>query len=926
MVQARSLEAAGVSEREAEVLDLLAQHLTNAEIAARLYVSVRTVESHVSALLRKLGAGSRRDLAELAAGTPGSPAPPARPALPTPLTSFVGRHAERAELARALVEHRLVTAVGPGGVGKTRLALAVAAEVGDRYPDGVFYVDLVPVTDPAVVPAAVAASLGVGEQPGRTAEESVLAALAGASALVVLDNCEHLLDAAAVVLERLLSACPGVVALATSRARLQVPFEWVYAVPGLSMAPGDADGDAVALFVERATAVGRPPLSEADRRRMADVCRRLDGVALAIELAAARLPATGLDGLEAGLDDALRTLAGGPRLDERHRSLRSALDWSYRLLDPADSAVLRRTAVFAAPFTAGAAVAVAAFGDVDAAGIPESLARLADRSLLVLVPGAATRYRMLETIRQYGDTRLAEAGEQDVAHARHLEWCHAVAAGLEQGDAEGLDAVADEVRAALAWAGGQPDWRPVAHELSLRAGLLSLGRGRPGEAAHHYEVAASLAAGDEAADALRRAGDASLVHMTGSEALRLFLEAAAAARGAGDAAAAAVSLAWAAEAVARFPGMLDALPATEEVDRWMADARAMAGVNARAQAAVLVADAARGDPHDHLTADLAERAVELARRIGDTRLESAALDGLCAVQLAKGDVSGGAATSRRRLEVLSPLPLEHQHVYEHGEAFHMILLTTIAAGDLPAAWRYSYQRQDLPLYREEGDMHVDWLLVSAALAGDLDQAADLAARFRRGWERAGRPALGGISHGPAAAALAFGLRGDDAARAEWLDVFACMRRVVAPLAGRDAGLPRILEAILQLHRGAPAVALDALAVEPEHLRQWHTGAWRQWHAAVWAEASVLAGHPDAAERLARAVTIAAGNPVAAPLVERAGALAGGDRGRLLEAAAALRQAGSPYQWARTLVLAGGSDASEGRKALAAMGAAEMAED
>lgn len=218
---------------------------------------------------------------------------------------------------------------------------------------------------------------------------------------------------------------------------------------------------------------------------------------------------------------------------------------------------------------------------------------------------------------------------------------------------------------------------------------------------------------------------------------------------------------------------------------------------------------------------------------------------------------------------------------------------------------------------------VDWLLVWAVLSGELHQAVELAERFRRGWERAGRPALGGIAHGPAAAALALGLRGDDDARSEWLDIFATMNRVVAPLAGRDAGLPRILDALLHLHRADHDAALAALDVGPEDLRHWHTGAWRQWYAAVWAEASILARRPDAAERLARARVITAGNPIAAPLVDRADAVATADRPRLLTSAAALRAAGCRYQWARTLALAGGQEGGEGEKALAEMGAAPM---
>ncbi|MFC7763036.1 ATP-binding protein [Catellatospora bangladeshensis] len=299
-----------ISAREAEVLGLLGEHLSNAEIGARLFISVRTVESHVSSLLRKLEVADRRALAQRAAELVGPGRAQPAPVLPTPLTSFVGRAQERAELADLLKNQRQVTALGPGGVGKTRLALTVAAQVAGEYPDGVWFVDLVSVTDPgaSVVAGAVATALGLGEQPGRAMDESVVAALADRHALLILDNCEQVRDGVAPFLERLLAGAPRVTVLATSRARLMVPFERVYPVPPLSLA-GDGDSDAVALFLDRAAAVGLSP-DPAQHEHIAQVCARLDGMALAIELAAARLPTLGLDGLTAALADPLRMLAG----------------------------------------------------------------------------------------------------------------------------------------------------------------------------------------------------------------------------------------------------------------------------------------------------------------------------------------------------------------------------------------------------------------------------------------------------------------------------------------------------------------------------------------------------------------------------------------------------------------------------------------
>jgi predicted ATPase/DNA-binding CsgD family transcriptional regulator len=323
-----------VSSREAEVLAALEEHLTNAEIASRLFISVRTVESHVSSLLRKLQVDDRRALAAVAAsrrnhlaGATGSGSAAATGGdarLLAPLTSFVGRVEERAALIDALCAHRLVTAVGPGGVGKTRLARRVAADLAGRFADGAWFVDLVPVTDSSMIAPAIAAALGLGEHRSRSAEDTVIGWLASRESLLVLDNCEHLLDGVVVLVERLLEGCSLPSVLTTSRARLLVPFEWVFPVPGLFV-DGDGGGDAVELFRVRAAAAGCP-LTEGDTQRLVAICRGLDGMALAIELTAARVASLGIDGIEAGLADRLRLLTGGARVDDRHRSLRSALD------------------------------------------------------------------------------------------------------------------------------------------------------------------------------------------------------------------------------------------------------------------------------------------------------------------------------------------------------------------------------------------------------------------------------------------------------------------------------------------------------------------------------------------------------------------------------------------------------------------------
>jgi predicted ATPase/DNA-binding CsgD family transcriptional regulator len=524
VVTAGDSSDAAVSLREAEVLAAVSEHLTNAEIADRLFISVRTVESHVSSLLRKLQVTHRRELAQAAPGVLSAATRPAghapRATLPRPLTSFVGREGETAALAQALADHRLVTAIGPGGVGKTRLALRVADVVRERYDDGVWFVDLVTVTEVSTVAAAVAAGFGLAESQGRSLEEVLTGWLAPRQVLLVVDNCEHVLDQVGILLERLLTACPGLTVLATSRSRLLLPFESAYPVPGLSVSPADGQtSDAVALFLGRATA-GGAHVEDRDLARVTALCRGLDGMALAIELAAARLPSLGLDGLEAGLADRLLLLTGGSRVDDRHRSLRSTLDWSYALLGDAERALLRRVSVFAGPFSAAAAAELLDGWDPVAQDlVPTLLARLAEQSLLVaLSTPLGTRYRALETIRQYGAALMADAGEEDEAHARHLAWCLAATERLgppvmsgpagEAWRAE-FDEISVEARRCLPRARYVVDQREQAYRLSLLLAGLSFARGRPAESQRRFELAAELAPEPpDASSALRKAAGA----------------------------------------------------------------------------------------------------------------------------------------------------------------------------------------------------------------------------------------------------------------------------------------------------------------------------------------------------------------------------------------------------------------------------------
>ncbi|HMG41530.1 MAG TPA: LuxR C-terminal-related transcriptional regulator [Acidimicrobiales bacterium] len=954
-----TLAGSGVSDREAEVLALLGEHLTNAEISARLFISVRTVESHVSSLLRKLGVADRKALSHFAEDISRDRAVVspvrslARPTLPAPLTSFVGREAERAALAEALDGQRLVTAVGPGGIGKTRLALAVAADLAGRFDDGVWYVDLVPVTDPAMIAGAVAAVLGLGEQSGRSIEDTVLTHLASAHVLLVLDNCEHLADSVVVFVERLLAASPRSSVLATSQARLLVPFERVFPVAGLSLSADDGSADAVALFVERAEAVGNPPLADDDLPRVAAICAQLDGMALAIELAAARLPTLGLDGLEAGLADRLDLLAGRARVDDRHSSLRAAIDWSYALLEPSDQAVLRRVSMFAAPFRADDAAQVVGFAAIAAGDVARSLALLADQSLLVVVPGnpgrgagSGTRYRALETIRQYGGAVMDEAGELAEVRRRHLLWSCDAARRLHDpvathGSAippvdwvDDFDRTADDLRAALGWAATDAACRADAHQLATTLGDLTFARGLTSEAQRRYLQAADLAADDVArAVELRRAASAAQSRHLGDESLRLTHEAAEIALRAGDKELAAESLAHAAMLIQRCPGTLSHVPSDEEIDALLTRAHALAvslaQPSTRLDAVLLIAEAFRQEERDPVTVLLAERAVDLGRRLGAVEVESAALDALTSVQLAIGNAYEAAATARRRTEMLLTMPTSAATGFELPDALQMANECSIATGDLRAARDFGERILALPLYHGEGHLATPRLMVVEALAGNWELVHSLGRRFRDEWLRAGRPPTSNLAMGASAAAMVHGLQGDDEAYDDWQSIVRDLRAALVARYGSDMRANPAFDAVVLLHRGDAEGALAVLADGPESFRTWHAGRLRQWYAGLWAEAAVLGGHPEAPERLERARLATTANPIARALVDRAALLAeAGDPSEpsekgLLDLAEALDAADCHYQAARTRVFAGGAARTEGEAALARMGAIVM---
>ena len=382
--------------------------------------------------------------------------------LPVQLTSFVGRDTQLSQLRTMLADNRLVTLTGAGGVGKTRLAIQAAAELEAKYADGVWYVDLAPISDPDLVPTTMARALGLPDQPGRSTMDTLLRFVRGRQMLVVLDNCEHLLDASAALLVALLGAASGLTVLATSREPIGVAGEVGWRVPSLSLAD-----EAIELFTVRARHA-RPDFTVSDDNAatVGEICARLDGLPLAIELAAARARVLSVAEILEGLHDRFRLLTGGARSAvRRQQTLRASVDWSHALLTEPERVLFRRQAVFLGGFDLAAAQAVAGHDEVERFQVLDLLTLLVDKSLVVAEPtGGATRYRLLETVRQYALEKLGESGEANAVRAHHRDHYTALAALLDApaGDdyetrIEQADLEIDNLRAAFEWSREQSD-------------------------------------------------------------------------------------------------------------------------------------------------------------------------------------------------------------------------------------------------------------------------------------------------------------------------------------------------------------------------------------------------------------------------------------------------------------------------------------
>jgi predicted ATPase len=717
----------------------------------------------------------------------------------------------------------------------------------------------------------VAAALGAAEGPQQPLDAAIAGRLARGRSLLVLDNCEHVVDAAAGFVERLLAACPTVSVLATSRERLAVPGERVVAVGPLPLG-----SDAERLFADRASA-------PVDPAAVADLCARLDGLPLAIELAAARSAALGAPGLLTGLGDYLRLLAGGRGTEVRHRSLRAVIGWSHDLLDGEERDLFRRLAVFAGGFDVAAAAAV---GGVEPPVAADVLGRLVDKSLVVHEQG---RWRLLATIRAVAADKLRESGETGQIRQRYRLWAADRAAALVGADRAEVDLVLDDLRDALASYPTGPD--PGAHRLARSLGRITHARGFLQEARVRYEQAAAHAgSADERAADLRSAAECAEVgHDTGL-AFDLLV---AAGRAAADGNTTATALALAVDLACRCPATFAAEVPYERLCALLAEAtEAGDGADPVATTRIAIARAWNAGP-EKLSPDrtLAGHAVTAARRTGDPLLLSAALGALRGAAVVAGDLGEAHRLSTERLALVPAFdPADPEGAAEIEDVLAVACADAVAAGEVAAALDVAARILAADVHGDSPHLSVSTVLPALVLGGDLERARREAPGMWEGWERAGRPPAVWLPVAAQFAALAWGLAGDAAQAALW--------NARAAEAG-GANVFHLQHAPLGVFTAArTAVHLGHPAAVPEPAG----GRYHAYAVATHAELAVVMGRPDAAERLAAAGSATARHPWASACLARATGRLHGDQEAFAAAVTGFARIGAEFERVATVAL------------------------
>jgi len=563
--------------------------------------------------------------------------------------------------------------------------------------------------------------------------------------------------------------------------------------------------------------------------------------------------------------------------------------------------------VFASWFDVDAACAIVG-GPAQRFDVSDALAQLAEHSLLLVDQGTPTRYRALETLRQFGAEQLERLGSRDQVADRHRRWCLgeiAHLAGQHRDDAwcERLDRVAADARAALAWAEAHPGVEGAA-VLAERLAEQLLLRGRPHESQRCYEQAAALIVdGSERPRLLRLAAGAAATRLVGQEALRLLDEAATAALAGGDSAAAAEDMAWTALSLRWIPGIISVPHEASESEQRLDRARSLAGGAAAPEAVIAVATAFGLPDADARSTELVAHAIALARDAGRPLVESVSHDRQCAYHLGRGEFASAIEACARRGAVLGGVALDASSAFQFNDYLLMASEIHVTVGRLREAAAYADRLGELDCYRDYPHPAIARRIKVDAMAGDFDAAVARGDRFLQAWERAGRPVSGTLNVTAYAMAMVHGLLGDEAKRQLWIEVTKTLTFNAARLATCETGWAPTFDALLALDRGQADVALARLSADIDDPTVWGDSSWpmgwRPWYAALWAEAAVLAGHPDAANRLPRAAVATRENDIAATIVKRATDLLRGQRRPLREHAQAFARLGCDYQRRRT---------------------------